>query len=221
VSEIVAPGRTMADSKSWGSKFVRLFVEQEGNEEHASAESDAPPVDPTLSDEELIARYASSPAAAAAPSASPAAPVGAVGAVPAALADFQAVYAAAGIDELTRDRVAKARELLLSLPAGTPVAVQRAIVEASLKAFGFPTESILAGGQAEIQALAQHVTSGQTKLDKLLAEGQARLEELSREITEVRKIMEEAVAEQSARQASCQQEEGAIRSVLGFFGQGA
>jgi len=208
----------MADSKSWGSKFVGLFVEQEGNAEQAPAAADAPPVDPTLSDEELIARYAEGPAAPATPAMAPAA---AIGVVPAAPADFQAVYAAAGIDEVTRDRVAKARELLLSLPAGTPVAVQRAIVEASLKAFGFPTESILAGGQAEVQALAQHVTAGQAKLDKLLAEGQARLEELSREITEVRKIMEEAVAEQSARQASCQQEEGAIRSVLGFFGQGA
>jgi len=53
--------------------------------------------------------------------------------------DLAKVYASFGVDGDERDRVSRARDLLAALPAETPAAVKKQIVEASLKSFGVPT----------------------------------------------------------------------------------
>src|SRR5438874_1021844 len=67
--------------------------------------------------------------------------------------DFAKVFEAATIKADEQDRVAKAIQLLHDLPADTPAAVKKQIVEASLKAFGVPIDNIIETGVEEIQAL--------------------------------------------------------------------
>ena len=60
--------------------------------------------------------------------------------------DFDAVFETGGVDADERERIAKAKSLLDSLPEGTDVAVKKQIVEASLSAFGVPIEKIIEAG---------------------------------------------------------------------------
>ena len=75
--------------------------------------------------------------------------------------DFAQVFEAAGVDAGERDQVAKAQELLRSLPAETPAPVKRQIVEAALKAFGVPTAAIIEAAVEEIRALEAHLQARQ------------------------------------------------------------
>jgi hypothetical protein len=91
-------------------------------------------------------------------------------AAPGGQVDFDAVFEAAGIDADERERVAKATDLLASLPADTAVAVRKQIVEASLKAFGVPIDKIIEAGVSEIQALEGYIRTGAADTQKLLEE---------------------------------------------------
>src|SRR4051812_29093078 len=68
---------------------------------------------------------------------------------PGGAVDFPSVFRKAGIKEEEIDRVNKALALLDQLPAETPQAVKKQIVETSLKAFGVPIESIIETAVAE------------------------------------------------------------------------
>ena len=94
--------------------------------------------------------------------------------------DFKAVFEAAGIDEEQAGRVARAQELLASLPGETPAAVRKQIVEASLTAFGVSIDKIIEGGVAEIQALEGYIRTGAADTQTLLAESAARIKKFHR-----------------------------------------
>ena len=89
--------------------------------------------------------------------------------------DFPAVFRAAGIDDGEQGRIDKATQLLKTLPAETPKDVKKQIVEASLKAFGYPVEQIIEAGAQEIQALEVYIQAGQRDTQALLAESQKRM----------------------------------------------
>ena len=55
---------------------------------------------------------------------------------------------ARGVSSEERERVAKAQELLRSLPKDTPAELKREIVAASLKAFGVSIEDIVSAARA-------------------------------------------------------------------------
>jgi hypothetical protein len=135
--------------------------------------------------------------------------------------DFAGVYRAAGVSDEQRDRVEKAMGLLKTLPAETPKEVKRQIVEASLKAFGFPVDQIIEAGAMEIQALELYIQAGQRDTQSLLGDAQKRMEELNAEIARVKKVMEDQVAAQYALTQSCNQQKLAVQEVLEFFGQEA
>lgn len=166
----------------------------------------------------LIAKYAGGGGDVSAP------PVELKGPLPGVVAgkvDFSAVYEAAGVDQEERDRIKKAQDLLRSLPAETPIALKRQIVEASLKAFGVPTEKIIEASVQGIEALESFIRAGQGETQTLLSEGASKIAELEAEINEVRRIMQEKITEQEDRTRASNAEKLGIQDVLEFFGQDA
>jgi uncharacterized phage infection (PIP) family protein YhgE len=135
--------------------------------------------------------------------------------------DFNGVFDAAGIAKEDRDRIGKADELLQSLPADTPVAVRKQIVEASLKAFGVPIDRIIETGVEEIQALEGYIRSGATDTQKVLEESNRRIQQFEDEIKNIRTVMEQRVQEQQAVTTACNARKLDVQRILEFFGQEA
>jgi hypothetical protein len=133
--------------------------------------------------------------------------------------DFEAVFEAGGVDAEERERIAKAKALLDSLPENTDLAVKKQIVEASLKAFGVPIEKIVEAGAAEIQALEFYIRSGAGDTEKLLKESSERINQYEQEIQNLRKIMEERVSEQNTVVAACNNKKLEVQKILEFFGR--
>jgi hypothetical protein len=198
----------MTEKKGLGEKMLGWFVEREETSEKPEprAEREEPPKP-------------------APPSPAPP-PVELKGELPipgdgAAELNFPAVFRAAGVADEAQDRVEKAIALLANLPAETPREVKRQIVEASLKAFGYPVEEIVQAGSLELQALGAFVAFGERNTQKAVAEASERIEALNREITEVKSAVEQKLAAQQKLASACDQRKLRVEEVLDFFGQGA
>jgi hypothetical protein len=197
----------MSEKRSFGSTVLGWFVVREGEDQKKEESAD-----------DLIAKYANDTPPAPPPE------VRLAGELPKAQGgnvDFPAVFRAAGIADEEQGRVDKATNLLKTLPAETPKDVKKQIVEASLKAFGYPVEQIIEAGAQEIQALEVYIQSGQRDTQALLAESQQRTAELEAEIGRIKKVMEEQVAAQYALTQACNQQKLKVQEVLEFFGQEA
>jgi hypothetical protein len=192
----------MTDKKNWGSTVLGWFV----------VKDEAAPGAPSPSDDAAaIAAAASEPPPVAFVKDIPAAPGGKV--------DFGAVYEAAGIDSEEQQRVVKAADLLSALPAETPPAVKKQIVEASLKAFGVPIDKIIEGAVQEIQALESYIRAGAGDTQKVLEESQKRIADFEDEIKRTKAVREDRVAEQQAVVKACNDKKLEVQHVLEFFGQ--
>jgi hypothetical protein len=134
---------------------------------------------------------------------------------------FVKVFEAAGIKDEEQQRVEKTLNLLQSLPTETPKEVRKQIVEASLKAFGVPVESIIETAAEELQALEAFIQHGQRHTQNVLAEANAQVEKLAGQITEVKKLMELQVKTQQGVIRSTNEQKLRVQSVLEFFGQDA
>ena len=199
----------MSEKKGFGSTVLGWFVVREGGE-------GAPHKDESTDD--LIAKYAQEEPPPPPPE------VKLQGELPKAdggKIDFPAVFRAAGISDEEQDRIGKARNLLGTLPKDTPKEVKKQIVEASLKAFGYPVDKIIETGAEEIQALQMYIEHGQRDTQALIVESNQRLEQLNAEIANVKKVMEQQVAQQFARTNSCNDAKLQVQEVLEFFGQEA
>jgi hypothetical protein len=193
------------NKKNWGHTVMGWFIESDDT-------TPAP---------------AAPPAEATPPSAEPPAP--AVEQVftsnpPAAIGgqvDFDAVFTAAGIAADDRGRVARARDLLTSLPPDTPLPVKKQIVEASLKAFGVPIDQIIESGVGEIQALEGYIRAGAADTQQVLADAEKRIALYEGEIRQLRGVMDQRVAEQQAVVKACNDQKLSVQQVLEFFGQEA
>lgn len=135
--------------------------------------------------------------------------------------DFDAVFDAAGVDEEERGRVARAIELVRNLPPGTEFAVQKQIVEASLKAFGVAIDKIIEDGVSEIQALEGYIRAGAGETQKLLESSDVQIVALEAEIRKLAAAKEEKVALQQAVARACNEKKLEVQRVLEFFGQEA
>jgi len=194
----------LADKKGWGQTVLGWFVVREGEKGGDGAEA-------------LIAKYATET-----PAPNPVKLSGDVPPPPSSGApDFAAVYRAAGVDDDEQGRIDKATSLLKTLPADTPKEVKRQIVEASLKAFGYPVEQIIEAGAGEIQALQAYIEIGQQETQKVLADGNARLADLEKEIASVKEAMEQKVTAQHELAKQCNAQKLKVQEVLEFFGQEA
>ena len=153
----------MSEGRNWGSTVVGWFIVRDDGtpaspvvDVPAATDAGPPPV-PTA-DPAAPAVFKSEP---------PSAPGGRV--------DFDGVFTAAGIEAEERDRLTKASALLASLPAETPVPVKKQIVEASLKAFGFPVEKIIERARRRCRRSRSTSGPGQRDTQTLLAESQKRM----------------------------------------------
>ncbi len=199
----------MSDKKSIGKKVLGWFVQPE---EGVGASQD-------VSADELIEKYANDTPPPPPPE------VRLQGELPKVMqdgkVDFPGVFRAAGVDDEEQGRVEKARGLLSTLPAATPKDVQKQIVEAALKAFGYPVDAIIEAGAQEIQALEVYIQAGQRDTQTLLAQSTERLVQLEAETANVKRVMGDKVAAQQSLIAACNQEKLRVQSVLEFFGQDA
>jgi hypothetical protein len=195
----------MTDKKSWGQTVAGWFIE--------SDETPSTETAPSTGTQPPPAESAQSPAGQLFVADPPAAIGGHV--------DFEAVFAAAGIEGDDRGRVAKATELLTSLPPETPTPVKKQIVEASLKAFGVPIDQIIEAGVGEIRALEGYIRAGAGDTQQVLADAEKRIGLYEGEIAQLRSLMEQRVAEQQAVVKACNDRKLAVQQVLEFFGQEA
>jgi hypothetical protein len=202
----------MTEKRGWGKTVLGWFVVQDESGPDTAASDPA-----GLDADALIRKYAEAPA----PEPHPVELKGPLPQVVAGEVDFNQVFEAGGVDAAERDRVAKARDLLRSLPAETPNPVKKQIVEASLKAFGVPTDKIIEAAVGEIQALDAFIKAGQVDVQKILSEGSTRIAQLETEIAEVKKVMEQAVSQQEIRTRTSNSEKLKVQDVLEFFGQEA
>jgi hypothetical protein len=197
--------------KGIGDKVLGWFVVQEDAEPTADADADA--------DTEALAQE---PAPRRVPARVPAsAPVvAAPGSVHDARA-FGAVYRAAGVADEERDRLTKVLSLLESLPEEASIDVKRAIVGASLEAFGVSIDRILVSGEGALSALDGYVVDGQSRTREVLTQAESRIAKLTSEIEEVRRLMDVQVAAQQELSRAATTEKARVRTVLDFFATGS
>jgi hypothetical protein len=193
----------MSDKKGWGATVLGWFVVSD-DDENRDAESAAGSGETGGQQEAMPKVFVKDP---------PAALGGQV--------DFDAVFEAAGIDADEAGRVARAQELLASLPGDTPAPVKKQIVEASLKAFGVPIDKIIEGGVAEIQALEGYIRTGAADTQTLLSESAERIKKFEDEVQRIRTVMDQRVQEQQAVTKACNEKKLGIQQILEFFGQEA
>ncbi len=209
--------------KNWGDTVVGWFIVKDGDETGKShSEAD-------LTADELIAKYAdqtplntdgeNTAETVETKTSQTSANYGMPPPVVDGKVDFEAVYENGGVDAEERERVAKAKSLLDSLPEGTDIAVKKQIVEASLSAFGVPIEKIIEAGVGEIEALEFYIRSGANDTEKVLQDGASRIQNYELEIKNLRKIMEDRVKEQNSVIAVCNAKKLEVQKVLEFFGR--
>lgn len=133
--------------------------------------------------------------------------------------DFPKVFLQAGVDAEEQDRVEKALALLSQLPAETPIALKKQIVETSLKAFGVPVDSIIESAVAEIQALHDCIAAGAGDTQTLLSDSETRIAALEEQMAQVRQIMEARKQEQRGLELACRAQGLRVQQILEFFGQ--
>lgn len=202
--------------KGIGDKVLGWFVVQEDAEPEAETHADADALAEDLADE---------PAHAPVPRRTPPratalAPVVAPGSVHDARA-FGAVYRAAGVGDEERDRLTKVLSLLESLPEEASIEVKRAIVGASLEAFGVSIDGILVTGEGALSALDGYVVEGQGRTREVLTQAESRIAKLTSEIEEVRRLMDVQVAAQQELSRAATTEKARVRTVLDFFAAGS
>ena len=199
----------MSEGHSWGTTVLGWFVVRDG-EAGEAREDQAPGHDVESAPPEPAAAAPMPPVFQTQP---PPAPGGQV--------DFDGVFGAAGIERPERERVARAGELLASLPPETPVAVHKQIVEASMKAFGVPLDKIIETAVEEVQALEGYIRTGAADTAQLMTESRTRIEQLEKEIADVKKVMDQRTREQESVAGACNAKKIEVQRVLEFFGQEA
>ena len=213
--------------KSWGNTVVGWFIVNDEDKNNPSASKN----EADLTADELIAKYANQTPLSADSSFDEisATPPKSDNSVPAhygtpppvqnGQVDFDAVYEAGKVDAEERERIAKAKSLLDSLPESTDIATKKQIVEASLNAFGVPIEKIVEAGVAQIEALEYYIRSGASDTEKVLQDGTTRIQQYELEIQNLRKIMEDRVKEQNTVIAACNAKKLEVQKILEFFGK--
>jgi hypothetical protein len=193
----------MSEKKGVGSKLLGIFVEDTGTDDTAKADAGKTPA-------QIVAELAGPPP----PNlkldklSSPG------GGAP---ADFDAIFKDAGMDAAELDRVKKAEELLKSLPDSTPQPVKKQIVEASLKAFGFEIERIVAAAQNQRKALDAYVKVNETVTAKAITDAEAQIKSYNEKIAALRGEIEKRTQGLSALGAAAQKRKADVQRVLEFF----
>jgi len=229
----------MPEDKGIGSKILGLFVEKEEGEGQPQDPKELSrfglPKSPADEIAELARASGAAPAPPAArpgppgapdfpPAPSPAAPAlkltpagPAAPGAPGAPVDFGAIFRDAGMDPAELERVTKAEDLLGKLPASIGQAEKRAIVEVSLKAFGFETEKIVTAAQNQKRALDAYVKVNETAAAKANQEAEAKIKSLNDQIAQLRADVEKRGANLQQLSAQALGRKDQLQKVLDFF----
>lgn len=200
------------NEKGFGSKLKGLFFE---SDEGAKPEGEKSAAD-------LVAELAQQSGAKPAPEAPQPPPsnlntqkmaAGPVGAPQ----DFDAIFKDAGMDVAELDRVKKAEDLLKGLPEATPQDVKRQIVEASLKAFGFELEKIVAAANNQKRALDTYVRVNEQVTAKAITEAEAKIKGLHDQIAALKADIEKRTKHLSALSESATNRKTQVQKVIEFF----
>lgn len=217
----------MPEEKGLGSKLLGLFVEvddkkaaedADGGEKSAAdlvkelaEQSQAPAPAGAPSAAPAMARPAATPTAAPAPRPPPPS-----GVTPAKI-DFDQVFKGAGVDPQELDRVRKAEELLKGLPEGTPDALKRQIVEASLKAFGIDLQKISQAATNQLKALDTFTRLKEQQTQKTIQDAQAQIAQLEDKVIGLKADIDKRNTELAQTQAAAELRRAEVQRVLGFF----
>jgi hypothetical protein len=205
----------MGEKKGWGRTVMGWIIV----DDHAKGEAARAPTGDSV--EDLLARYSGDPGAPPAPAPMPVQLQGDVPRAQGGKLELGRIFAAASISPEEQGRVVKAQELLRTLPTETPLPVKKQIVEASLKAFGYPIDDLIEAGVQEIQALEAYIQREAQESQRTLADATQRIEALTKEISDLKQLMQSTIDEQAAAAAACNQAKLQIQEVLEFFGQEA
>lgn len=189
-------------SKGIGEKLLGLFIEEEVDETATVAQ-------------EVREHAAPDPKPSAPPP-----PVRPAVVAPGATHDassFAAVYRRAGLPDADRDRLGKVIGLVESLPSEATGDVKRAIVAASLQAFGVPIDGVVSAGNAAVAALDAYVIEGERRSKEVLEEAEARIARLAAEIEGVRRLMAMQVDAQQELTRASMVERARVRAAIDFF----
>jgi len=204
----------MSEQKGLGSKILGIFVETDREKPEEPAEVEKSPA-------EIVAELAgTAQPGQRAPSAGlprPGLDPQKLSAAAHSPADFEAIFREAGMDREELDRVKKAEELLRSLPESAPQPVKKQIVEASLKAFGFEVEKIVAGAQNQKRALDAYVKVNETVTAKAIQGAEQEIRSLNEKITALRSENEKRTANLSALSGAAQARKAQVQKVIDFF----
>lgn len=196
----------MSEPKNWRKTLAGLLFVQEDEEQTKPAGDET---------EALLAKYAEE-----APAKSPeVAPLAGDPTISPAVVDFAQVFAAGGVGAAEQDCMAKAAELLAALPVETTMDVKRQIVEASLRVFKFPIDSIIQAGKAELEALDAFLGIGESTAQRVSVDSATRIQQLESEIVSLRALVDARRREQEGQRRACSAKKAEILGVLGFFGQ--
>jgi uncharacterized coiled-coil protein SlyX len=214
----------MPEDKGIGSKILGLFVESEGGEAKPNESGELSRFGlkgasaPKTAAEEIAELAKGSGPAPAPPPPEPALKLAPVAApAPGAAVDFNAIFKDAGMDPAELDRVGKAEDLLSKLPASIGQAEKRAIVEASLKAFGFEIEKIVTAAQNQRRALDAYVKVNETASARANQEAEAKIKSLNEQIAQLRADVEKRGAGLTQLTAKAQDRKSQVQKVLDFF----
>ena len=215
----------MSGEHGIGKKIIGTFF----NTEPEGEEAPQAPASPSRSAADLVAEIAAATAAPGAPpvvdAIAPAAPLS----TPAQASDpakpvpslppidFDKIFREAGMDVTDLDRVKKAEDLLKSLPAETPPAVQKQIVEASLKAFGFDVQKIVAAAQNQRRALDTYVKVTDASTAKAVEDAEAQIHTLTEKIASLHADIEKRTAGKVALAAQAQDRKAQVQRIIDFF----
>ncbi len=131
--------------------------------------------------------------------------------------DFDAIFKDAGMDVAELDRVKKAEELLKGLPESTPQDVKRQIVEASLKAFGFELEKIVAAANNQKRALDTYVRVNEQVTAKAITEAEGQIKGLHEKIAALKADIEKRTKHLASLSEAATTRKAQVQKVLEFF----
>ena len=211
------------EKHGFGRKLMGLFVETDHKD--AAAPVDEPGAPMTAAEEVAALARSAGPAVSVPPAPVPAPPPPppAPGDRPVPpgnykTPDFSGIFKSAGMSDEDRDRLAKAEEFLRNLPAETPAALKRQIVEGTLRTFGIPIEKLSASAVRAAEALDTYLGISEQDLQQRLDAAQKRLRELQIEQEKLQATLAERRQYQSTLVFDVRARQSELRGVTTFFG---
>jgi len=202
-----------------GKRLLGLFVERDEDASAAAEAASEPapgPASPPPAAPEPVP--AAAPQAAPGASSAPGRPAPPAGyRVP----DYPGIFKSAGMADEERDRLARAEELLKTLPPETPIALRRQIVEGTLRSFGIAPERLVQAAVRAADALGTYLKIGEDDLRARVEATEKRLTELRAEQERIAKALAERQAAQQTLAWDVRERQSQLRGVAEFFGGAA